>query len=207
MNNALVQNMDLLEEQAVHIHSAEMQKQSRIKRALNCTTQRDSAYMSISAFISASRLTSSVGCHRPISKCFLRKGHTALSRTRKRKNLLIYVNNENNYHNWNNAKVWTEVPQFRSRWLGPELARFLGGKKIYRHAILRVHWNIPVQLTQIGHSLVNISIVEHFQRTHLARIHRRRNIILPHSLQLVGRNIVRTKTFKLSRKTANIRNQ
>jgi hypothetical protein len=30
---------------------------------------------------------------------------------------------------------------------------------------------------------------------------------LPHSLQLVGRNIVRTKTFKLSRKTANIRNQ
>ena len=57
------------------------------------------AYMSISAFISASRLTSSVGCHRPISICFLRKGHTALSRTRKRKNLLIYVNNENNYHN------------------------------------------------------------------------------------------------------------
>ena len=52
------------------------------------------------------------------------------------------------------------------------LRDFWGAKKNYRHAILRVHWNFPVQLTQIGHSLVNISIVEHFQRTHLARIHR-----------------------------------
>ncbi len=179
----------------------------RCKRALNRTTQSDSAYMSISAFISASRLTSSVGCHKPISKCFARKGHTALSRTWKRKNLLIYVNNDNNDNNWNNAKLQTEVPQFRSRWLGPVLAGFLGRKKIYRHAILRVNWNIPVQYTQIGHSVVNISIVEHFQRTHLACIHRRRNIVFPHSLLLVGRNIERTKTFKLTRKTINKRNK
>jgi hypothetical protein len=43
MNDALVKNMDLLDEQAMHIHAAEMQKKLdiRIKRALDCTTQRE----------------------------------------------------------------------------------------------------------------------------------------------------------------------
>jgi hypothetical protein len=87
------------------------------------------------------------------------------------------------------------------------LRDFFGGGEIYRHAILRVHWNFPVQLTQIGHSVVNIGIVEHFQWTHLACIHRRRKIVFPHRLLLVGRNIERTKTFKLSRKTAKQKEQ
>jgi hypothetical protein len=73
---------------------------------------------------------------------------------------------------------------------------------------VRVHWNIPVQLTQIGHSVVNISIIVQFQRTHLAFIHQCRNIVFSHNLLLVGRNIERTKTFKLfTRKTANKMNQ
>ncbi len=94
-------------------------------------------------------------------------------------------------------KIMQKVPQFRSRGLGPVLARFFGGKKINRYAILRVHWNIPVQPTQIGQSVVNISIIVHFQRTHLAFIHLHSNIVLPHTLLLVRRNIERTKTYKL----------
>ncbi len=67
-------------------------KQNQTRAKLHYT--RDSAYMSISAFISASRLTSLVGCHKPMSKCLFGKGHTAsvtaLPRSRNRKNLLIY---------------------------------------------------------------------------------------------------------------------
>ena len=39
--------------------------------------QKGSAYRSISAFSCASRLASSVGCHKPMSKCFLGKGAEA----------------------------------------------------------------------------------------------------------------------------------
>ena len=78
------------------------------------------------------------------------------------------------------------------------------GKTINRHAILRVYWNISVQLTQVGQSVVNVSIVVHSQQTHPAIIHWHRNIVFFHMLLLVGWNIERTKTVKpFIRKTAN----
>ena len=113
---------------------------------------KGSAYRSISAVRSASQLASSVGCHNPMSKCFFRKGHTALSSTRNKKicgsslksimRIMTIIKIV--------QKVRNEVPQFCGRGLGPELTRFLGGKKINRHAILMVYWNISVQLTQIA---------------------------------------------------------
>ena len=49
----------------------------------------DAPFAPLKKLLSASRLALSVRCHKPMSKCFLRKGHTALSRTRNRKNLLM----------------------------------------------------------------------------------------------------------------------
>jgi hypothetical protein len=99
MNDTLVQNIDLLDEQTMHVHSEEMQYKAESNARQYA--QKGNSYRSISAFISASRLASSVGCHNPMSKCFFRKGHTALSSTRNKKNLwiIIKVNNENNDHN------------------------------------------------------------------------------------------------------------
>ena len=99
MNDTLVQNKDLLDEQTMHVHSEEMQYKAESNARQYA--QKGNSYRSISAFISASRLASSVGCHNPMSKCFFRKGHTALSSTRNKKNLwiIIKVNNENNDHN------------------------------------------------------------------------------------------------------------
>ena len=100
--------------------------------------------------------------------------------------------------------VRNQVPQFSGRGLGPVFTRVFRGKKINRHAILRVYWNISVQPTQVGQSVVNVSIVEHPQRTHPAIIHWHRNIVFLHMLLLVGLNIERTKTVKpFIRKTDN----
>ncbi len=58
MNDDLVQNMDFLDEQAIHIQSEEMQYTAESNARQKCITQNDSAYRSISASISLSRLAS-----------------------------------------------------------------------------------------------------------------------------------------------------
>jgi hypothetical protein len=49
--------------------------------------RKDSTYKSTFAWSSSSRVFSQVGCHIGISKYLTRKGNTALSRTRNKKNL------------------------------------------------------------------------------------------------------------------------
>jgi hypothetical protein len=60
-------------------------------------------------------------------------------------------------------KVLSEVPQFRSEGICPVIMQSLGGEKNNRHSILRVYCNDSIQFTQIAQSVLNITIVEHFQ--------------------------------------------
>jgi hypothetical protein len=78
-----------------------------------------------------------------------------------------------------------EVHQFRCRGLFLVLMRSLGGEKINWHSILRVHRYGSIQFTHVGHSVVNITIVLHFHRAHLASIDRYQNVIFLHLLLLV----------------------
>jgi hypothetical protein len=97
-----------------------------------------------------------------------------------------------------------KVPQFRLRSLCPVLTRSLGGEKINWHSIMMVLRYGSIQFTQVGHSVVNITIVVHFQRAHLASIDWCRNVMFLHLLLLVSWIIDRTETAKLFiRKTAN----
>ncbi len=112
MNDTLVQNINYLgPSQKIWIHAI----QSRIKFAPKCTSKKT---------LLTCRLQ-----HSSVHPDWLRwwdattacqnawpgKGHTTLSRTRNRKILLIY-NNENNDHNQNiMQKILNEVPQYRSR--------------------------------------------------------------------------------------------
>ncbi len=78
------------------------------------------------------------------------------------------------------------IPQFRSRFLCPELAFWR--KEIDRHAILLGKRNAAIHSTQIGQRIVNIAVVVHLQWTHSAVIDGR-HLAKPTTLLQLGLNM------------------
>ncbi len=118
-------------------------------------------YKSSLASSKSSRVFSDVGWKMGMSKYFIKKGHIALSRTRKVKNLSRqhYMSQENKWYNWNNinkAYNWynslRQIPE-RRRWcFDPEFAS--RSEDINRQTVFLMGFQITIYTTQIADEIV-----------------------------------------------------